>query len=67
MSADPLPPAPVIPPAILARLLALFTPEQLKILVEHGEVVNEHGHGQLTVTWRDGKPDLIYHQASDRV
>lgn len=55
------------PEWILEKLLALLTPEQLAVFVAHCELVAEYGFGQATITWRDGKPDLIYHQASDRV
>lgn len=51
---------------VLQRLLALLTPEQLGLFASHCEVVAQHGYGQATITWRDGKPDLIYHQASDK-
>lgn len=69
INADPpdTEPEPTIPLALLKRLLHLFSVQTLNVLVEHGEIVEVHGHGQLTVTWRDGKPDLVYHQASDRV
>ena len=60
-------PEPTIPLATLRRLLHLFPLPVLEVLIEHGEAVDCKGHGQVTVTWRDGKPDLVYHQASDRV
>lgn len=55
-----------IPNELLFRLLSLLTVDQLDCFVEHCEEVARHGHGQATITWRDYKPDLVYHQASDK-
>lgn len=60
-------PEPTIPRGVARRLMRLFGAHTLEVLIEHAEIVECKGHGQLTVTWRDGKPDLVYHQASDRV
>lgn len=58
--------SPTLPHNLVERLLHLWTVAQLELLIEHGEIVEGHGHGFVTATWRDGKPDLIYHQASDK-
>ena len=70
MTPDPLAdpdPEPTIPQALLRRLLHLFTPRQLDLLIEHGETVMCEGrYGQIVVTVKNGEVDTIGHQASDK-
>lgn len=60
-------PEPTISQALLHRLMHLFTPRQLGLLVEHGETVMCEGrYGQIVVTVKNGAVDTIGHQVSDK-
>ncbi len=62
------PPDPDLSAALVARLLHLFTPAQLALLIEHGETVSCPGrYGEVIITFRDGRIFTIGHQTSDRV
>lgn len=51
---------------VINRMLLVLNLGQIEQFVGHCEVVAKHGFGKATITWRDGKVDLIMHEASDK-
>jgi len=51
---------------LIRRMLLILNIPQIEQFIGHCEVVAKHGFGKATITWRDGKIDLIMHEASDK-
>ena len=54
------------PGELMTRLLLVLTLEQVALFVHHLEQLACYSHGYVMITWRDGQPYLIAHEASDK-